>query len=274
MLEKVVDLKFYTGTLLNPENGATLILINMDREVLNSSKRNDLVDLIRDIGTSFTEDTGIELHYSGMPFVRTVMQQKTDKELRLFIVLSLGITALILFLFFRSWSSVIVPLVVISMVVVWVMGTVGILNYQINILTGLIPSIIVVIGIPNAVYLINKYHQEFARHGNKTKALSRMVRKIGMVTLITNYTTAIGFLVLITTEIKLLKEFGLIAGINILATFIVSMVLIPGIFSFLPTPKKKQLKHLDFKIVGKFFLLIDVHRHRYRVLLLPELLLP
>ena len=80
LLEKVVDLKFYTGQLLNPENGATLILINMDREVLNSSKRNDLVDLIRDIGTSFTEDTGIELHYSGMPFVRTVMQQKQIKS--------------------------------------------------------------------------------------------------------------------------------------------------------------------------------------------------
>lgn len=267
LLDKAVQLKFYAGQLLNPDNGATLILINMEREVLNSSKRNDLVDLIREIGASFSQDTGIELHYSGMPFVRTVMQQKTDKELRLFIVLSLGVTALILFLFFRSWSSVVVPLVVISVVVVWVMGTVGILNYKINVLTGLIPSIIVVIGIPNAVYLINKYHQEFARHGNKTKALSRMVRKIGLVTLITNFTTAIGFLVLITTDIKLLKEFGLVAGINILATFIVSMVLIPGIFSFLPAPKKEQLKHLEFKIVGKFLSLLDllVHRHRYRV---------
>ena len=267
LLEKAVQLKFYAGQLLNPDNGATLILINMEREVLNSSKRNDLVDLIREIGASFSQDTGIQLHYSGMPFVRTVMQQKTDKELRLFIVLSLGVTALILFLFFRSWSSVVVPLVVISVVVVWVMGTVGILNYKINVLTGLIPSIIVVIGIPNAVYLINKYHQEFARHGNKTKALSRMVRKIGLVTLITNFTTAIGFLVLITTDIKLLKEFGLVAGINILATFIVSMVLIPGIFSFLPAPKKEQLKHLEFKIVGKFLSFLDllVHRHRYRV---------
>ena len=267
LLEKAVQLKFYTGQLLNPDNGATLILINMEREVLNSSQRNDLVDLIREIGASFSEDTGIELHYSGMPFVRTVMQQKTDKELRLFIVLSLAVTALILFLFFRSWSSVVVPLVVISVVVVWVLGTVGLLGYKINVLTGLIPSIIVVIGIPNAVYLINKYHQEFARHGNKTKALSRMVRKIGMVTFITNCTTAIGFLVLITTDIKLLKEFGLVAGINILATFIVSMILIPGIFSFLPAPKKEQLKHLEFKIVGKFLSLLDllVHRHRYRV---------
>ncbi len=267
LLAEALQLKFYTGQLLNPENGATLILINMEREVLNSKNRNVLVNDIKALGEKFTEETGIELHYSGMPFVRTVMQQKTNKELRLFIALSLGITALILFLFFRSWTSVFVPLIVISVVVVWVLGTVGILNYQITILTGLIPSIIVVIGIPNGVYLINKYHQEFAKHGNKGKALSRMVRKIGLVTFITNFTTAIGFLVLITTDIKLLKEFGLIAGINILGTFIVSIILIPGILSYLPGPKKKQLQHLEFKVVGKFLALLDliVHRHRYRV---------
>ncbi|OEK06884.1 efflux RND transporter permease subunit [Roseivirga misakiensis] len=267
LLEEAVKLKLYTGQLLNPENGATLILVNMEREVLNSKGRNDLVNEIKALGEEFVADTEIELHYSGMPFVRTIMQQKTDKELRLFIVLSLSITAIILFLFFRSWTSVFVPLIVISVVVVWVLGTIGLFNYNITILMGLIPSIIVVIGIPNGVYLINKYHQEFARHGNKPKALSRMVRKIGLVTFITNFTTAIGFLVLITTDIKLLKEFGLVAGINILATFIVSIILIPGILSYLPSPKKKHLQHLEFKAVGKFLGLLDsiVHRHRYRV---------
>ncbi|MBO6497510.1 efflux RND transporter permease subunit [Roseivirga sp.] len=267
LLDKALSLKFYTGQLLNPENGATLILINMEREVLNSVNRNYLVADIQEMGEQFTAETGIELHYSGMPFVRTVMQAKTSNELRLFIVLSLAITALILFLFFRSWVSVVVPLIVISVVVVWVMGFVGIFNYKINVLTGLIPSIIVVIGIPNAVYLINKYHQEFVKHNNKVKALSRTVRKIGLVTFITNFTTAIGFLVLLTTDIKILKEFGMVAGINILATFIVSIILIPGILSYLPPPKGSQLKHLEFKIVGKFLMLLDllVHRHRYRV---------
>lgn len=267
ILDEAVKLKLYAGQLLNPDNGATLILVNMEREVLNSKGRNDLVNQIKILGEEFAAETGIELHYSGMPFVRTIMQQKTDKELRLFIVLSLSITALILFLFFRSWTSVFVPLIVISVVVVWVLGTIGLFNYNITILMGLIPSIIVVIGIPNGVYLINKYHQEYAKHGNKGKALSRMVRKIGMVTFITNFTTAIGFLVLVTTDIKLLKEFGLVAGVNILATFVVSIILIPGILSYLPGPKKKHLQHLEFKAVGKFLGMLDsiVHRHRYRV---------
>jgi predicted RND superfamily exporter protein len=267
ILNEAKDLKFYAGQLLNVENGATLILINMERDVLNSKKRNDLVNEILLIGDEFTADTDIILHYSGMPFVRTVMQQKTSHELRLFIALSIGVTALILFLFFRSPTAVVVPLFVIGTVVTWVLGTVSLLGYQINILTGLIPSIIIVIGIPNAVYLLNKFHQEYAKHGNKVKAISRMIRKIGLVTLITNFTTAIGFLVLVSTDITILKEFGLVAGINILATFIVSMVLIPGILTYLPPPKQSQLKHLDFALVGKFLTLLDllVHRHRYRV---------
>lgn len=267
LMQEAAQLKFYTGQLLNPKNGATLILVNMEREVLNSQARNDLVKIIQQYGQSFEAESGIDLHISGMPFLRTVMQEKTKNELQLFIILSLCITTLILFLFFRSWVSVMVPLFVICVVVVLVIGTVGLLNYQITTLTGLIPSIIVVIGIPNSVYLINKYHQEYVKHGNKIWALSRMVRKIGLVTLITNFTTAIGFFVLFSTEIKMLKEFGLVAGINVMATFLVSMILIPGILSYLPPPKPKQLKHLQFKILGRFLTFLDllVHRHRYRI---------
>ena len=267
LLEEAKSIKFYEGQLLNPENGATLLLITMDREVLNSARRNEVVEGIRGLGAAFESETGIQLHYSGMPYVRSIMQAKTDGELKLFIALSIAITALILFLFFRSWTAVVFPLIIIAVVVTWVLGTVGILDYRINVLTGLIPSIIVVIGIPNSIYLLNKFHQEYAKHGNKAKALSRMIRKIGLVTLITNFTTAVGFLVLTTTDIKLLKEFGFVAGINILATFIVSIVLIPGIFSYLPAPNPKQLKHLQFKILGKALTILDllVHRHRYRI---------
>ena len=267
LLQEAKNIRFYEGQLLNPENGATLLLITMDRQVLNSAKRNDVVENIRALGKSFETDTNIQLHYSGMPYVRSIMQAKTDGELKLFIALSIAITALILFLFFRSWTAVVFPLIIIAVVVTWVLGTVGILDYKINVLTGLIPSIIVVIGIPNSIYLLNKFHQEYAKHGNKAKALSRMIRKIGLVTLITNFTTAVGFLVLTTTDIKLLKEFGFVAGINILATFIVSIVLIPGIFSYLPAPNPKQLKHLQFKILGRVLTILDllVHRHRYRI---------
>lgn len=264
LLQVALDQKFYSGQLINEENGATLVLVSISREVLNSQKRLDLTQKIIDAGTEFEEATGIDLHYAGLPFVRSVVAGKVKNEMQIFLFLSIAVTALILFLFFRTWDAVLFPIIVIGVVVVWVLGLLVLLDYKITLLTGLIPPVIVVIGIPNAVYLINKYHQEFEKHGNKIMAISRVIRKIGLVTLITNFTTAIGFLVLATTDITILREFGIVAGINIMATFVVSIILIPAVFSWLPAPGGKQLKHLKFKgldfVLTKMDLL--VHRHR------------
>lgn len=160
------------------------------------------------------------------------------------------ITAIILFIFFRSFYAVLFPLIVVGAVVVCILGTIVLFSYKITLLTGPLPSIIVVIGIPNCIYLLTKYHQEIREHGNKIKALSQIIRKIGIVTLMTNATTAIGFIVLGFANISILHEFDVVAGINILNTFLISLILIPAVFSYLPSPTARQTKHLDAKILN------------------------
>lgn len=264
LLGRIVDQKFYSGQLLNLETGATAIVISVDEKVLNSADRQRLMQDIIQVGDAFQENTNIELHYAGLPFVRSVMMGKVKQEIIKLLVLSVLITALILLLFFRSWDAVVFPLLVIFSVVIWSVGTLDLLGYKITILTGLIPTIIVVIGIPNSIYLLNKYHQEFEKHGNKIKAISTIVRKIGVVTLITNFTTAVGFLVLAVTDIKLLREFGIVTGINIFATFLVSIILIPAVFSYLPKPGRKQLKHLNFKMTDFMIVWLTKIAHKHR----------
>ncbi|MEM9829616.1 MAG: efflux RND transporter permease subunit [Bacteroidota bacterium] len=268
LLQIARSFKLYANQLINPENGATLMLVAVENNTLNSDKREQLVPDIQQLGTSFSEITGIELHYAGLPFVRTVMNAKIRSELRLFLILSVVVTALILWIFFRSWDAVVFPLIVIGVMVLWSVGTLAWLGYEITVLSGLLPPIIVIIGIPNSVYLINKYHQEYRTHGDKVKALNRIIQKIGMATLITNVTTAIGFLVLWFTDISILEEFGIVAGVNILATFLVSIIVIPSVFSYLPPPSDRQLKHLRFALIDWVLTKLDllVHRHRYRVL--------
>lgn len=264
LLVGAASLKFYSGQLINQENGATLLLITIKKDILNSKNRDQLIEYIIDQGKIFEDKTGIDLAYAGLPYVRSITTSKVKAELNMFLVLSLVITGIILFLFFRSFKAVIFPLIIIGVVVVWVMGTLALLGYKITLLTGLIPPIIVVIGIPNSVYMLNKYHHEFKAHGDQMKALSRIIRKIGVVTFITNLTTAIGFFVLITTQINVLVEFGVVAGINILATFIVSIILIPGVFSLYKPPTKKHLKHLNFKMLDSMIQWLDVIVHRFR----------
>ena len=76
---------------------------------------------------------------------------------------------------FRSWQAVVFPLAVVGVGVVWSMGLLVILGYKITLLTALIPNLIVIIGIPNCVYLVNKYHGEYRKHGNKVRITAQLV---------------------------------------------------------------------------------------------------
>lgn len=264
LLQGAASLKFYSGQLINSDNGATLILITIKKEVLNSKNRDQLVNNIIDAGKRFEEASGVDVHFAGLPYSRSITTSKVKAELNMFLVLSLVVTGIILFLFFRSFKAVFFPLVIIGVVVIWVMGTLALLEYKITLLTGLIPPIIVVIGIPNSVYMLNRYHHEFSQHGDQMKALSRIIRKIGVVTFITNLTTAVGFFVLATTQINVLVEFGIVAGINIMATFVVSIILIPGVFSLYKPPTQKHLKHLKFKMLDSVIRWLDDIVHELR----------
>ncbi|MEQ9468893.1 MAG: MMPL family transporter [Ekhidna sp.] len=264
LLAGAARLKFYSGQLINSDNGATLVLITIQKEVLNSKNRDQLVNSIIAEGEAFEEATGIDVHFAGLPYSRSITTSKVKAELNMFLVLSLIVTGIILFLFFRSFKAVIFPLIIIGVVVVWVLGTLALLEYKITLLTGLIPPIIVVIGIPNSVYMLNKYHHEYQAHGDQMKALSRIIRKIGVVTFITNLTTAVGFFVLVSTQINVLVEFGIVAGINILATFVVSIILIPGVFSLYKPPTSKHLKHLNFKLMDGVIRWLDLAVHKLR----------
>lgn len=264
LLAGAVSLKFYSGQLINAENGATLVLVTINKDILNSKDRDALVNYIISEGESFEKATGIDVHFAGLPYSRSITTGKVKAELNMFLILSLIVTGIILFLFFRSFKAVFFPLVIIGVVVIWVLGTLALLEYKITLLSGLIPPIIVVIGIPNSVYMLNRYHHEYSQHGDQMKALSRIIRKIGVVTFITNLTTAVGFFVLATTKINVLVEFGIVAGINIMATFVVSIILIPGVFSLYKPPTQKHLKHLKFKLLDWVIKKIDDIVHTMR----------
>lgn len=259
--------KVYLGQLINPSNGATMILVSIQKEVLNSALREPMADSLLAVGARFERDAGIKLHYAGLPFMRTVVANKVKAEMQIFLYASALITGLIMFIFFRSFRAVLFSMIMIAIVVIWVLGTLAIFGFKITLLSGLIPPVIVTIGITNAIYLLNKYHLEYNKCHDKMLAISVVVNKMGLATFLTNLTVAIGFLTLLATDITILREFGIVAGLNILALFFISLVMIPGIFSWLPVPTQKHLRHLNFPIMGRFLGVIDAIVHRRRALI-------
>ncbi|MCM1440860.1 MAG: MMPL family transporter [Roseburia sp.] len=237
-------LPFYEGTLINKKNRTYGMMVTVSAEVMNSPARVGLVKEIQKITKEYTDKYRVQMHYSGLPYIRVVNAENIKREMYMFIALSLLITAIILYLFFRSFRIVGFCVAIIGISVVWAMGFMAILGIKITLLTAMLPPLLIVIGIPNCVFMVNKYHAEYVLHGNKIKALQRMVQKIGNATLLSNLTTAAGFATFIITSSQILKEFGLIAFISITTVFIICLILIPSVFSYLPVPDSKQTRHL------------------------------
>ena len=246
-----LSLPFYKGLLYNPDSNAYLMTVWIQKDVLNSKGRADVINEIVKLGNDFGAKYHVEMHYSGLPLIRTEMAMRVQHEMRLFLVLSFVLTAVILALFFRSVAAVIASMLVVAIGVIWSVGTIELLGYKITLLTALIPPLVVVIGIPNCVYLLNRYHFEYAKNPNKMRSLLRMVDRMGIVTFFTNLTAGIGFGVFFFTKSVLLKEFGLVAGINILGLFFISLVFIPALFSFLPPPNVRHTSYLESGWINK-----------------------
>lgn len=260
----IVSLPFYEGLIYKKETGATLMAITFTKKDLNTKHRIEIVNEIKKSTEIFAKKYNLELHYSGMPYIRTAIMEKVSHEMELFLALAIIVMAIILWTFFRSFTSVFFSIIVVAIGVIWSLGTIQLLDYKITILSGLIAPLIMVIGIPNCIFLINKYHSEFAKHGNKIKALSRTIETVGVTLFLANITTAIGFGVLYFTNSSLLVEFGIVAAFNVMITYLITLILIPIIFSFLPLPTSKQTKHLTGKRINKILMIIDnmVHHHR------------
>jgi predicted RND superfamily exporter protein len=242
----VYSLPFYRNMIYKDSSNLHMMMVFVNEPVFNSKNRGTLVFDIAAISEEYTDSLG-EFKYSGLPYIRSVTMKKVTDELSIFIFLTLLITSLLLFLFFRSFKVVLVSMIVVIIGVVWSVGSIGLIGFELTALMGLIPPLMIVIGIPNCIYLINKYQQEFKIHGNKAKALSRTIVKVGNATLLTNATTAMGFGTFIFTKADMMKEFGIIAAINILAMFFLSILVVPIIYSYLGPPKEKHVKHLDKK---------------------------
>ncbi|MDI9356316.1 MAG: MMPL family transporter [Chitinophagaceae bacterium] len=270
ILQQVYSYKIYDGNVINRGNEAILMLISIEKKILDSSERDILIQSISEELKKFESQTGIQVHKAGIPYVRYIYSSQMSGELILFTCLSAFITIFVIFIFYRSVRYVMIPIILVAVILIWVMGMLVLFGFKITLLTGLIIPLVVVIGIPNVIYLTNKYHFEYALCGDKHVAISSMIQNIGVVIFMTNFTTAAGFLTLLTVDIDVLKEFGLIAGINIIAVFLLSAILIPIIFYYFPAPEGKELQHTQWNPLQKLILLIThlVQFHYKKIIIL------
>lgn len=258
------SLPFYHGVLLDYDKNITILVARFNTKKLDAQVRNAMVVEIQELVKEFEFDTQMNVHLSGLPLIRSHKALTTLRELKTVLLYAIVILVVILIFLFRSVMAVLFPMILVGIGIIWGLGLIDLLGYKITILTSLVPNLIVIISIPNCVYLLNKYHTEFRKHGNKIKALSRIIEKIGYVTFFANLTTAIGFGVFYFTRSSILMEFGIVAGIMIFSIFIISIILLPVTYSYLPAPDTRHVHYLDNSFLLGFLELIDGFTSRYR----------
>lgn len=247
------ELPFYEGLVFSKKSQVVQSAVYIKKEIVNEEARKifvleKLVPLLED----FRSESGINIYVSGMPYIRTLNSQNIIDEIQWFVAAALFVTSFIFFFFFRSFRATLISMITVVIGVMWSFGFLGLFGYEITVLTAIIPPLIIVIGIPNCIFLINKYQQEIKNHGNQAKSLQRVITKVGNATLMTNITTASGFATFIFTQSELLKEFGVVASVNIIAIFVLSLLIIPIVYSYMPPPKEKHLRHLGKKWIEGF----------------------
>ncbi len=261
-------LPFFDNFLFNKNSGTIRTAVYMDKEIVDTELRVKFVfEKLNPAVEAFEKETGLDVRVSGMPYIRTMNAQNIKDEIGTFLGLAMLVTSLIFFLFFRSYRATFITMTVVSIGVIWAFGMIGWFQYEVSVLMALIPPLIIVIGVPNAIFLINKYQQEVKKHGNQAKSLQRVISKIGNATLMTNLTTASGFATFMFTNSQLLREFGVMASVNIIAIFIISLMVIPIIYSFMRKPKVKHLKHLERKWIDAIINWMEwmVRHHRITI---------
>lgn len=255
--KEIRSLPFYEETIFNDEKNFHTMVATVNPEFFNSKKRGDFVTNIEKKARTYEQYYDSELYFTGMPFIRAINMTKIKEELTIFMILSLVVTVLTLFFFFRSFRVIAISGLIVVTGVVWTMGIIGSFGYELSAIMGLLPPLVIVIGIPNCVYLINKYQQLFLDTGDKEYALKNVIVKIGTITLITNATTAFGLSTFVFTDSIMLYEFGVVAFFSIISLFLITVLLVPILFSFMPNPKERHTKHLEKKWVSKFLVLLE-----------------
>lgn len=256
----------YKGLLYSEKGSVSLMMVAVDETFLSDKTKMNVVLDIEKLSQKYEVNFG-KIHFAGLPHLRVQISKRILGEMIFFVGLSLLVTSCLLFLFFRSFRVVLICLIVVCIAVIWSLGSLAFLEFRLSSLMALLPALMIVIGVPNCIFLMTKFHQEMKEHGNKVKALSLVIQKIGTATFLTNFTTAIGFLTFAFTNSNHLMEFGIVASTNIMMVFLLSLCILPTLTSFFNPPKARHLKHLDRKFaVGMLNFIVEIAQKRRKLI--------
>ena len=257
--ERILNSKLLTNYLISSDGKIASIVLEVSDIYNEHDSRESIVRQIDELqlGTDWT------WHQTGLPIIRTryVQYMIADNITFLFPVLIMLI--FLLTILFRSLVGLVLPLIVVLLTIIWTLGFMTASGITINIISYIIPTLLMVVGISDSVHFLVKYYNTLYLVGNKKEALTQTLQKIGTAIFLTSITTAIGFGALSMVNIEIVKEFGIFTALGVFFAFIITVLFIPSTLMLLSkTPKTKldaYSRGYRVKVVNRLILIVRNH---------------
>lgn len=186
-----------------------------------------------------------DIYQIGGPITKVTFSQFIQADQINLVPISLVVLFVILYLSFRMLQGVLLPIVTGLLSVAWGLGMMAWANIPVNVVTAIIPSILISIGFTEDTHMISKYHQNLQKGLSKLDAIRDMAFHSAIPILVATSTTALGFASLITCDITMLIQFGYASSMALLGSFLVTICVVPTFLQLMPVPKRIRKLSLE-----------------------------
>jgi hypothetical protein len=229
--------RVFTGSIVSRDGAAAAIVVYTDAKPGDKQFNERFTKRVEAV-LAQPPVSGLSVYQIGTPLTKVVFAEYTRGDLIGLIPISLAVLLIVLFLAFRTLQGVVIPTVTGLISIVWTLGLMAVLGLPINVLTAIIPSLLITVGFAEDVHMLTEYHHLLAQGRDKLVAIREMAEGAGLPVLVTTFTTVLAFGSLITTDITMLIQFGYAAALGLAANFVVTVVALPVMLRAWPVPRR------------------------------------
>ncbi len=222
-----------------PEKGASLSLFIKTEAKLNKKQSDTLAKAITSVLKKYSFD---DTHVAGRIFAQEVYLSELQREFVIFLCLAFVIVVLFLWLTFKSLYGIVVPVTIVLVSILWTLGIMHLLGKPIDLMTTMLPTMVFIAGMSDVVHFFSKYFEEVSKGTQRDKIYPLILKEVGGPTFLTLLTTVVGFLSLLFSSIKPIREFGIYTSLGVTIAFILSYTLLPALLHFF-TPARLVALH-------------------------------
>lgn len=221
--------------LLVTDSGSTL-LFYFQSKPFTPEITNELIDTVQTLGI-YCEDVAL----GGSGTLELSMNKYLYSDLTTLLLLGFLVILVIFYISFRSSRAVLNTLVLSTIGIIWTIGTMVLLGYELTLVNIVIPCMVLILGSSYSVHILNEYFRKYHETGHFIN-LNESYAKVGRTIFMACFTTAIGFLSLLVCEIQTFREMGISVSIGIFYCALLSITLIPAWLNLVKEPRGIQIE--------------------------------